>query len=102
MKSKDIEAEKSWLVYILRCGDKSFYTGSTNNIEKRLAAHNQGIASKYTRGRLPVRLLATSGHFSKGDALRLEMKIKKLPKEEKLAALRMFARTQQEKPERFK
>jgi putative endonuclease len=89
MKSKDIEAEKSWLVYILRCSDKSFYTGSTNNIDKRLAAHNQGLASKYTRGRLPVRLLATSGHLSKGDALRLEMKIKKLPKQKKLAALNL-------------
>jgi putative endonuclease len=92
MKSKETQAQKTWLVYILRCSDKSLYTGTTNNIEKRLAAHIQGIASKYTRGRLPVKLLATSGHLSRGEALRLEMKIKKLPKERKLAALRMFAR----------
>ena len=92
MKSKETQAQKTWLVYILRCSDKSLYTGTTNNIEKRLAAHIQGIASKYTRGRLPVKLLATSGHLSRGEALRLEMKIKKLPKEKKLAALHLFAR----------
>jgi putative endonuclease len=91
MKSKETQAKKTWLVYILRCHDKSFYTGTTNNIEKRLAAHLQGIASKYTRGRLPVKLLATSGHMSRGEALHLEIKIKKLPKQKKLAALRMFA-----------
>jgi putative endonuclease len=91
------QAKKSWLVYILRCRDKSLYTGITNNIEKRLAAHLQGIASKYTRGRLPLKLLATSGHMSKGEALRLEMKIKKLPKEKKLAAFRMFAQMQRKK-----
>jgi putative endonuclease len=88
MKSKEAKPEKTWLVYILRCRDKSLYTGTTNDIEKRLAAHLQGVASKYTRGRLPVKVLATSRQISRGEALRLEMKIKKLPKEKKLAALR--------------
>jgi putative endonuclease len=95
MKSKETKAEKTWLVYILHCRDQSFYTGSTNNIEKRMAAHNRGIASKYTRGRLPVKLLATSRHLSRGEALRLEMEIKKLPKQKKLPALR-FTRRQRE------
>lgn len=39
---------KTWVVYILRCSDESLYTGITNNIEKRLAAHQQGKAAKYT------------------------------------------------------
>jgi putative endonuclease len=91
MKSKETEGEKAWLVYILRCHDKSLYTGATNDIAKRLVAHAAGAASKYTRTRLPVDLLATSGGLSRGEALRLEMKIKKLPKEKKLAALRMFS-----------
>jgi putative endonuclease len=87
MKSKQTPANKSWLVYLLCCHDNSLYTGSTNNIEKRLITHNQGIASKYTRSRLPVKLLATSKHMCKEEALRLEMRIKKLPKEKKIAAL---------------
>jgi len=78
---------KSWVVYILRCRDNTLYTGSTNNIEKRLMTHHQGTASKYTRARLPLKLLMKSSPMSKGDALRLEMKIKKLPKGKKLSVL---------------
>jgi putative endonuclease len=78
---------KKWVVYILRCRDNTFYTGITNNIEKRLIAHNKQMASRYTRARLPVELMAASRCMSKGDALRLEIKIKKLPKKKKLAAL---------------
>jgi putative endonuclease len=88
MKSKQTPANKSWLVYLLCCNDNSLYTGSTNNIEKRLITHNQGIASKYTRSRLPVKLLATSKKMSKYDALRMEMRIKKLPKNKKLLTLK--------------
>jgi putative endonuclease len=80
-------SNKPWIVYILHCRDNSLYTGTTNNITKRLAAHNDGLASKYTRTRLPIELLAVSGAMSKSDAFRLELKIKKLPKEKKLAAL---------------
>ena len=49
--------------------------------------HHQGTASKYTRARLPLKLLMKSSPMSKGDALRLEMKIKKLPKGKKLSVL---------------
>jgi putative endonuclease len=87
MKPRETPAGKSWLVYILRCRDTSLYTGATNNIGKRLAAHNLGMASRYTRARLPVKLLATSKPMSRGDALRLEMKIKKMPRKKKLATL---------------
>jgi len=78
---------KNWVVYILRCPDNTLYTGITNNVEKRLLAHNKGTASRYTRARLPVKLMAVSKCMSQSEALRLEMKIKKLPKDRKLPAL---------------
>jgi len=87
MKSKKTPSNKSWLVYILRCKDKSYYTGITSDMEKRLAAHMAGTASRYTRARGPVKLLATTRLMSRSDALRLEIKIKKQPKAKKLAAL---------------
>ncbi len=72
---------------MLRCSDGSFYTGATNGLKKRLMGHNRGTASKYTRSRRPVTLLATSVVMSRGEALRLEIKIKKLPKAKKIACL---------------
>ena len=80
-----------WVVYILRCSDNSLYTGMTNNIEKRFAAHNQGKAAKYTSSRRPVKLLVTSVKMERGDARRLEIKIQKLPKAKKIAALKKHA-----------
>ena len=77
--------KKDWVVYILRCHDGTLYTGITNNIKKRMAAHQQGVAAKYTRSRGPVNLMATSGEMSRSEAMRLEIKVKKLPKEKKLA-----------------
>ncbi|OPY84587.1 MAG: GIY-YIG nuclease superfamily protein [Smithella sp. PtaU1.Bin162] len=87
MKSINAPANKNWLVYILRCRDNTLYTGITNNIEKRLEKHNKGTASRYTRARLPVVLMKKSKGMSRGEALRLEIKIKKQPKERKLAVL---------------
>jgi len=63
------------------------YTGMTNNIGKRFVAHNEGKAAKYTRSRRPVILLTTSAKMDRSDAMRLEMKIKKLPKIKKIDAL---------------
>jgi putative endonuclease len=87
MKSTAAPVNKDWIVYILYCRDNTLYTGITKNVEKRLITHNKGNASRYTRARLPVKLLASSGGMSKGEALRLEIKIKKLPKKMKLAEL---------------
>lgn len=75
-------------MYILRCSDESFYTGMTNNIERRFAFHNQGTAAKYTRSRRPVELMATSAKMNRSDAMRLEIKIKKQPKTKKIATLK--------------
>lgn len=88
MKTKKGGRRKEWIVYILRCADGSFYTGATNGLEKRLIGHNRGTASKYTRSRRPVALLATSAEMDKGEALRLEIKIKKMPKINKIACLK--------------
>ena len=75
------------MVYLLRCRDNSFYTGLTSDIEKRLLAHNKGIASKYTRARLPVKLITMSGCRNRREAMRLEIRIKRMPKDKKIAAL---------------
>lgn len=82
---------KTWVVYILRCSDGSLYTGITNNIEKRLAAHQQGKAAKYTRSRRPLKLLATGAAMERSAAMRLEIKIKRQPKEKKLSTLKKHA-----------
>ncbi|MEN6623704.1 MAG: GIY-YIG nuclease family protein [Smithella sp.] len=83
-KSTNEAKNKDWVVYILRCNDNTLYTGVTNNIAKRLTTHNKGAASRYTRARLPVKLLAASRIMPKEEALRLEIKIKKQPKNKKL------------------
>ncbi len=73
-----------WFVYLLKCFDDSIYCGITNNLEKRIETHNKGIGAKYTRGRLPVTLAKFFEVASKSDALKLEIKIKKMKKTDKL------------------
>ena len=87
MKSKKTAANKLWVVYILRCKDKSLYTGITNDIEKRIAAHQKGSGAKYTRSRRPVKLIGKSMRMTRNEAMRLEIKIKRMPKEKKITAL---------------
>lgn len=73
-----------WFVYLLRCSDDSLYCGITNNLEKRIETHNKGKGTKYTKGRLPVVLIKYFEVDSKSCALRVELKIKSLRKEDKL------------------
>ena len=87
MKPKDQQKRDGWAVYLLCCSDGSFYTGATNSIERRLGEHNRGKASRYTRSRRPVTLRAISAGMSRGEALRLEIKIKQMPKSKKAAGL---------------
>ena len=65
-----------WQVYILECGDGSFYTGVTNDIISRIIYHNRGYGSKYVRGKKAKRLLAVSCLMEKERAMRLEYSIK--------------------------
>ena len=73
----------SWYVYILRCGDGTLYTGVTDSVERRLAAHRAGKGAKYTRGRGPLELAYTEEVFDKSAALRRECQIKRLSRAEK-------------------
>ncbi len=70
--------------YILRCADGTLYTGWTNDLERRLRAHNAGTGSKYTRARRPVELAYCEKHDDKRAAMRREWEIKRLAREEKL------------------
>lgn len=76
-----------WYVYMLRCSDRTLYTGITNDLSARIRAHNAGTGAKYTRGRGPVELVYTEELPSHGDALRREYAIKQLKKEQKLALI---------------
>ena len=73
-----------WWVYILRCGDGTLYTGMTDDPERRLAAHRSGHGAKYTRGRGPLELVYSEACETRGDALRREAAIKRLPRAKKL------------------
>ena len=74
----------SWCCYLLQCADNTLYCGITNDLDKRLAAHNTGEGAKYTRGRTPVKLLYCEPCADKSAALKREMQIKKMPRSEKL------------------
>ena len=75
---------KNWYVYILRCADDTLYTGSTDDVPRRLAVHNSGKGAKYTRGRLPVEVVYSERCESYSAALKREYAIKQLTRREKL------------------
>lgn len=75
------------VVYILQCADGSLYTGWTNDLSRRFAAHQAGKGAKYTKGRLPVALVYVEKHPSKEEAMRREYAIKRLSRREKLALI---------------
>ncbi len=76
-------SEKTWSVYILRCGDGSLYTGISVDVLRRLAMHESGKGAKYTRGRGPLRIVYTQCCADHAQALRRERQIKALTKEQK-------------------
>jgi len=80
----DDKVQENWIVYLLLCSDNSIYCGISNNLNKRIAAHNAGKGAKYTKGRLPVKLIKFFITDSKSSALKLEYKIKQLSRKEKL------------------
>lgn len=79
---------KTWCVYILRCRDLSLYTGVTNDLKARLAAHSSGKGAKYTRSRCPVRLVWKSDQPDRSAATKEEWRIKKLSKTQKEALVK--------------
>lgn len=69
--------------YMLKCKDESFYTGWTNDIQKRIRQHRQGKGAKYTRGRNPLELVYLEFYENKEEAMKREAQIKKLNRREK-------------------
>ena len=77
-----------WTLYILRCGDGSLYTGITSDLVKRLKEHSLGKASRYTRSRLPVRLVYREARRGRSSALKREYRIKQWPRAKKEGLIR--------------
>jgi len=80
--------DKYWCVYMVKCSDGSIYTGITNDLNKRTSDHNLGKGAKYTKSRLPVRLKRVWRCKNRSEASKLEHKLKKLTREEKLEHIR--------------
>ncbi len=76
-----------WHTYIIRCADKSLYTGATTDVARRIRDHNNKKGARYTRGRLPVKLVYKEAHRTRSRALRREAEIKNWTKKEKLALI---------------
>ncbi len=79
--------EQDCFVYMVECADGSLYTGWTNRLPQRVAAHNRGRGAKYTRSRLPVRLVWAEAQPDSSAALRREAALKRLTRREKLALI---------------
>lgn len=82
-----MEKTKEYFVYILECSDKTLYTGYTVDIKRRLIEHNQARGAKYTRGRLPVKLVYLEQYNSISSALKREFEIKSKTKKQKMQLL---------------
>ena len=80
---------KAWFSYLVRCADGSLYTGITNNVPRRCKQHNAGTASRYTRSRLPVELIYQESHANRSVALKRELAIKAMSRQEKESLIRL-------------
>jgi UV DNA damage endonuclease len=78
-----------WFVYILRCADRSLYTGVTKDVKRRCRQHNGGIASRYTRSRRPTKLVYQEVQPGRSSALKRETAIKAMTRREKLVLIRL-------------
>ncbi len=79
--------KEKWYLYIIECKDGSLYTGITNDLKRRIGQHNRGRGCRFTRFRIPVKLLYNEVHPSKGAALKREAEIKGWKKHRKLELL---------------
>ena len=83
--------EKKNYTYILECRDGSLYTGWTNDIEKRVEAHNSGNGAKYTRARRPVKLVYLEESQTKEEAMSREYAIKQMTRQKKLEMIKEYS-----------
>ena len=79
-----------WFVYIILCEDRSFYTGITNNLEKRLAEHKSGKGGRYTRSHKPLKIIYSEQLLTQSEALKREIEIKSWSKKEKIKNLNLM------------
>lgn len=84
MAEKDSKA----YIYVVECSDRTLYTGYTTDIGRRLKTHNSGKGAKYTRARLPVKLIYSEAFDSKSEAMSAEALFKKKSREKKLAYIK--------------
>lgn len=82
---------RTWWVYLVRCADGTLYCGASNDMNKRLQAHNTGAGAKYTRGRTPVKLVFKKRCGTKSQALITEARIKHLKRCDKVRMISAFA-----------
>ena len=75
-------------IYIVECADHTLYTGWTNNLEKRIQAHNEGKGAKYTKSRRPVHLVYQEEFNTKAEAMKREYEIKQLSRQQKLELMK--------------
>jgi putative endonuclease len=78
------------MIYIVECADQTFYTGWTTDLKRRLKMHNAGRGAKYTRSRIPVRLVYVEDQPSRAAAMQRELEIKRLRRAQKLKLIRRF------------
>lgn len=81
---------RNWSTYLVKCSDDSLYCGVTKDFKNRLKMHNKGVASKYTRSRLPVEPAAIRNNLTKKEAYQLEYRIKKSLSEKKIWLLQQW------------
>ena len=79
----------TWVCYLLKCADDTLYCGITNDLDKRIAAHNAGEGAKYTRSRTPVELVFSEACADRSAASKREMQIKNLSRAAKLILIQM-------------
>lgn len=79
-----------WFIYILLCSDNSYYTGSTNDIEKRFKDHLTGKGAKYTRSHKPLKIIYQEKFNTKSEALKRESKIKNLSRKQKEELIKLI------------
>lgn len=79
--------EDTAYTYVVECGDGSLYTGWTNHLEERMVCHNKGKGGKYTKTRLPVKLVYFETFATKKEAMRREYAIKQLKRKDKLVLI---------------
>ena len=86
------EKKFAYYTYLLQCRDGTLYCGFTGDLEKRLKAHGAGKGAKYTRSRLPVRLVYREKFATKNEAMSREYFIKRMPRSKKLALIDEYER----------